>query len=75
MGQLPPIPFEYDDDPEPTDNVPRACDLGYVEGAASCTVLGGNDRTTFMDEEWADDEGVSKAWITSDTAVYPRDYA
>lgn len=65
------MPFDFPDDPEdPTDcgdvrAIPRACDLGYVEGAGECTVMVG-DRVTFMEEAWADEQGVTHAWLSTE---------
>ena len=75
MTSMPPMPFRYDDDPEPSDNVPSAQELGQVPDA-ECTVLSG-DRVTFMGEEWGDPMGVTQAWLTTDreNVVHVEDYA
>lgn len=80
MTSLPSMPFEYSDDPEPLDReqVPRANELGYVE-VADCTVLvdGRGGRITFMEEQWAGDDGIAHAWLATDESnvVHVRDYA
>lgn len=70
------MPFVYQDDPDDSDNVPRANDLGYVE-VADVDVLDGDERVGFFEPAWADDAGTCRAWLVTgaDNMVHVEDYA
>lgn len=68
---LPDVPFAFADDPEPSGDCPSASALGGAP--ADCSVLTGAGRQGLAEPDWADDMGVTGAWLTIDEEVFIED--
>lgn len=68
------MPLVYPDDPDDADEVPRGSDLGYVEIAdVSVHHDDAYDKYALAEEEWADEDGICRAWLAIDGHAFIED--